>query len=766
MNRHRLVALASLLCVALAAPAVADQQTKAQQGCLTKVNKAARKIAGAVLKDASLCVRKGAKGQLPMGVSAQQCLSADLKGKVAKARAKVTSTIASSCAEVPDFGLTDTTTIGDGYVVDNVGLSIDSFGSDLDATLAASAGVDPAGKCSSTLPGALRKLEDAMHKEFEGCLKRGLKDGTVIDAATMEACLNSVTADVRGRVLKAAGTLESLLTVKCPAGDLVGLFPGLSSICAVYGDTTTATGIASCGIERVECRLCRIVDTAYGLDRDCDLYDDNTANGSCPDCGNTVVDAGEGCDDGNEVSGDGCTALCVDEFCGDGSINDNGTEVCDNGGANSDVTPNACRTDCSNPTCGDAVTDTGEECDDGNLDEDDGCTSACTSCGNGNASGPEACDDGNNVDGDCCAADCSFESYGSTCTGPPSGECTAPGCDGAGACAELPANETDPCDDGEECTATSECQSGTCTATSYVVTGVACTWLAVANPSGPNQRRIDVENGADLTGDLCSNFGIYGQNTVTIGDIVTTMGDNVTPALEFNSFANVDAGDIITDNARVTGTGGIVTLPGVGVASIAAGQNVSKTPSPTFYDTTGTDPRVADCAAAQAAISTSTAGLLDGLPATANLGAVLTGVAGGSSHTINAVNVGALNVFDLTNITGGNGVTLHLDGGGDPDTVFILRIATSLNTQVGWTFSLDNGLTANHLLIYSKGATNSRCELGSTTTGGGTLFCPNGRAQILQDSVWEGAVFGGGDTDVAILIGGNVQLTHTRFTGF
>ena len=38
----------------------------------------------------------------------------------------------------------------------------------------------------------------------------------------------------------------------------------------------------------------------------------------------------EACDDGNTAPGDGCDAVCVVEFCGDGIVN-NGTEVCDDG---------------------------------------------------------------------------------------------------------------------------------------------------------------------------------------------------------------------------------------------------------------------------------------------------------------------------------------------------------------------------------------------------------------------------------------------------
>jgi cysteine-rich repeat protein len=49
------------------------------------------------------------------------------------------------------------------------------------------------------------------------------------------------------------------------------------------------------------------------------------------ECGNGVVDVGEECDDGNLVSGDGCSATCVIEFCGDGIVNDSPNEQCDDG---------------------------------------------------------------------------------------------------------------------------------------------------------------------------------------------------------------------------------------------------------------------------------------------------------------------------------------------------------------------------------------------------------------------------------------------------
>lgn len=60
------------------------------------------------------------------------------------------------------------------------------------------------------------------------------------------------------------------------------------------------------------------------------------------------------------------------------------------------------------PGCGDESTDPGEECDDGNRINGDGCDNTCRveKCGNGRTEGNEACDDGNDEDGDGCQRDC------------------------------------------------------------------------------------------------------------------------------------------------------------------------------------------------------------------------------------------------------------------------------------------------------------------------------------------------------------------------
>jgi hypothetical protein len=76
--------------------------------------------------------------------------------------------------------------------------------------------------------------------------------------------------------------------------------------------------------------------------------------------------------------------------CGNGTID--GQEACDDGAANSDYFPDACRLDCTKPKCGDGVVDKGEQCDPGGNGKlaDPNCDASCKQTavvGTGGASG-------------------------------------------------------------------------------------------------------------------------------------------------------------------------------------------------------------------------------------------------------------------------------------------------------------------------------------------------------------------------------------------
>jgi len=66
------------------------------------------------------------------------------------------------------------------------------------------------------------------------------------------------------------------------------------------------------------------------------------------------------------------------------------------------------------PVCGNGIVEPGEQCDDGNTVNNDGCTNACTlpRCGDGIVQAGEQCDDGNTNSGDGCSATCQREGSG------------------------------------------------------------------------------------------------------------------------------------------------------------------------------------------------------------------------------------------------------------------------------------------------------------------------------------------------------------------
>jgi MYXO-CTERM domain-containing protein len=111
-------------------------------------------------------------------------------------------------------------------------------------------------------------------------------------------------------------------------------------------------------------------------------------------CGNGTIDVGETCDNGSansDTTPDACRENCVTASCGDDVV-DTG-EQCDDTSMDS-----ACNDDCTLPVCGDGVVGPGEECDDGSGNSDsaaNACRTSCeeASCGDGVVDSGEACDD-------------------------------------------------------------------------------------------------------------------------------------------------------------------------------------------------------------------------------------------------------------------------------------------------------------------------------------------------------------------------------------
>ena len=175
---------------------------------------------------------------------------------------------------------------------------------------------------------------------------------------------------------------------------LVGLLGGC------YESNMVTCGDKLCPHEKVCSPITTCVDPAQ-LDACAGVVDGTACNtpaiptGVCVSaicvvagCGNSFVEPGEVCDDGNRISFDGCRADCTSsEACGDGVVDPAFGEACDCGTPgqlsptcmqpNSQAASAECREDCKLARCGDGILDLDEICDDGNTQAFDGCRADC-----------------------------------------------------------------------------------------------------------------------------------------------------------------------------------------------------------------------------------------------------------------------------------------------------------------------------------------------------------------------------------------------------
>ncbi len=139
----------------------------------------------------------------------------------------------------------------------------------------------------------------------------------------------------------------------------------------------------------------------------------------------SLVNPDDGTNGGSSSGGTGNTSTGGSLVIGTGGEGDT------TGDAGAGATPN------NSYVCGNKELEPGEFCDDGNTDDDDGCSGDCqdvdldydcstigepcvkvVECGNGVLEGREACDDGNTDDDDGCAADCGAVEDGWVCVRP------------------------------------------------------------------------------------------------------------------------------------------------------------------------------------------------------------------------------------------------------------------------------------------------------------------------------------------------------------
>ncbi len=285
-----LIGTALLMFSGVASAQLDKQETK----CANSINKGAAKVAKAQAGDNASCVKNGSKGKLTTSI--ETCLTGDVKGKVAKAISKIKT---GDCSGAPSFlpGLvTSSSAIGDIMKEKDLELIHDIFGSDLDQSVSTD---KAAGKCQAAIAKAVGKCQDAKLGTFNGCKKSKLKAADT----DIEGCLGTgagTIEDTKGKIAKKCGG-DFDIGKKCGGQDLNALLPGLAP----------NVGAGSIDVA-IECRVCLALNALDGLGRDCDLFDDGLANGSCGEgCGDGVIQTGEECDAGNIADGDGCSSICL-----------------------------------------------------------------------------------------------------------------------------------------------------------------------------------------------------------------------------------------------------------------------------------------------------------------------------------------------------------------------------------------------------------------------------------------------------------------------
>ncbi len=290
-------------------------------------------------------------------------------------------------------------------------------------------------------------------------------------------------------------------------------------------------------------------------------------------CGNGTREAGEACDDGNLLSGDGCNAVCS-----------------------------------SVEECGDGVLDAGEACDDGNTSGGDCCSASCqpeaagTTCDDGRfCNGADACDGRGSCSrhgADPCAGvpECSSscDELADACGLAPSGTacssdgnaCTDDACDGTGACVHAP--NSGGCDDGVFCNGADTCAAGTCSthAGDPCVGGGECAdvcqeayrscFSTGACSDDGEPCTIDVCNGAGTCGHFPANPGFVCRPATEPCD-VPEVCDGLTAACPSDSGIGDRDADAVCDGLDpCTNVAGSQSLLGPPIARLILGRSFAE----------------------------------------------------------------------------------------------------------------------------------------------------------------------------------------------
>lgn len=242
-----------------------------EQKCVNTINKDTIKVQAAQGKLDTGCVKNFVK----TGSSADACVTADAKGKVAGKKNKTTADDVKKCSgNIPSFAYTGASTANGAAVQAEMTLLHDQFGSPADSGLF-SCDTQPAKcLCQRQVVDRVEKLFNAMSAEFVRCKNAALafnKLPAFPNGATSPSdvgrCITdgtiglSVQADPKSAVSKAATQLTDTQQKFCMGGEFD------AGAC-----TGTGATLITCFEDHVKCRFCEMANAADNLPVDCSTW--------------------------------------------------------------------------------------------------------------------------------------------------------------------------------------------------------------------------------------------------------------------------------------------------------------------------------------------------------------------------------------------------------------------------------------------------------------------------------------------------------------
>ena len=257
--------------------------TKDQQACVNEMNKNGEKVNKAQLKEIERCLMDFQSEKLVAPMTFDECMTADRKGKLQKAKIKTVTQEGRKCdplAVPAPFAFADSATLNTAAVDGALALTYEIFGSPpvRDADLVTKPDDKEAAKCQIEVLKRAGRLENTIVKELIKTNKLALKDDAIDSGAALEARLRAVFSS-NFKIEVARGMLVTGIDRKCAAlqAPPEAIFAG-----NCREGNPDLRGFEFCAIVATHCAACLKINAFDDLNLDCDQVDDQTANGSCP----------------------------------------------------------------------------------------------------------------------------------------------------------------------------------------------------------------------------------------------------------------------------------------------------------------------------------------------------------------------------------------------------------------------------------------------------------------------------------------------------